>query len=270
MKKIIPFKKDIIFKTNVSEVTSISLEHTLHIEAEHSVMGEFIVSGDYKITDTSVHVEPFSYSLPFEINLDEKYVLDHASIDINDFYYEIMNENVLSVNIEVVMDKLEERLIPVEPVIEESIPVVEEEIREAVVEKVEEEIREAIAEKVEEEAEEEIHLEKEEIQIEPAIPIMQEVNDPFRCIEPEEMQSNTYEVVEESVKNRSEGKIESLFDHMDDSIETYQSYKVYIVREGDTLDGILEKYTITREEVEAYNDVREIKLGDKIIIPCVN
>ena len=50
--------------------------------------------------------------------------------------------------------------------------------------------------------------------------------------------------------------------------EVYSSYSVYIVREGDTIEQILSKYEITKEILEDYNDLTEIKLGDKIIIPC--
>lgn len=260
MKKIIPFKKDIIFKTNVSEVTSISLEHTLHFEENNTVGGEFTVSGEYKITDTSINVEPFSYNLPFDISLDEKYKLEQATIDINDFYYEIINDNILSVNIEVIMNGLEEQLIPevtIEPIIEEATPV-EADVREESVETIEvqEEHQEiptveevaSVLEEIESSASEYKQEREESMEIEEA-PVFMETP---RCIEPED------------------GHIGSLFDHMDDSIETYQSYKIYIVREGDTLESILEKYSITKEELDAYNDLRDIKLGDKIIIPAIH
>ncbi len=242
MKKIIPFKKDIIFKTNLAEITSISLEHTLHFEENNTIGGDFTVSGEYKITDTSVNVEPFSYNLPFDISMDEKYILEKASIDINDFYYEIINENVLSVNIEVVMDGLEEQLIPVEEVVEEPV-------REEVLEEIEPIVVDpSFDREIENEIEgvSNVFEEQEVLQTEE---IEQEVE---RCIEPED------------------GKIGSLFDHMDDSVETYQSYKVYIVRDGDTLETILEKYSITKEEIEVYNDVKEIHIGDKIIIPNIH
>ena len=49
--------------------------------------------------------------------------------------------------------------------------------------------------------------------------------------------------------------------------EEYRTYKVYIVREGDTLESIVQRYGISREELEQYNDLNEINLGDKIIIP---
>ena len=200
MKKIIPFKKDIIFKTNVSEITSISLEHTLDIASNNDIGGNFIVSGEYKMTDTSTNVESFSYNLPFHISMDERYILDNIKIDIDDFYYEIINDNVLSINIEVLIDKLEEKII--------------------------EEVRE-------EKEKEDKNMSKE------------------RCIEPE---------------NTVDG-ITSLFDNMDSSTETYKSYKVYIIREGDNLESIIEKYSVSKEILEEYNDLKELKIGDKIIIP---
>ena len=92
-----------LFKTNLSEITSISLEHNLNKEGISEISGNFVISGQYKIADTSVDVEDFSYELPFSINLDEKYILDKAEIDIDDFYYEIVNDSVLSVNIDVIV-----------------------------------------------------------------------------------------------------------------------------------------------------------------------
>ena len=108
MKKIIPFKKDLFFKDNVHEIVSISLEHTLHHEKDYLISGEFLITGDYKITDSSINVENFEFKIPFDINIDEHYNLDHLIIDIDDFYYEIVNNNVLRINIEVLLDKLEE------------------------------------------------------------------------------------------------------------------------------------------------------------------
>lgn len=184
MKKIVPFKKEISFNTNVAEIISISLDHNLTKE-EHSVKGVFIVSGEYKLTEASLNTEPFNYELPFTVAMDDKYILDNAKVDIDDFYYEIANSNTLVVNIDVSVDDLEER-----EVIEEI-----------------EEIKEE------------------------------------RCIEEE--------IIETSKKE-----------------DNYRSYTVYIVREGDTLEEIITKYETTKEILLDYNDLTEIKIGDKIIIPC--
>lgn len=49
--------------------------------------------------------------------------------------------------------------------------------------------------------------------------------------------------------------------------EAYRTYKVYIIREGDTLNSILERFQVTKEDLEAYNDISNITVGLKIIIP---
>lgn len=197
MKKIVPFKKDIIFKTDIEEVTSISLEHTLEKKQSSLIGGNFIINGEYRITENSISTESFLYELPFEINLDEKYELKNITIDIDDFYYEIINNKVLSVRIEVLIDNLEEKEIIEEDIIIEPI-------------------------------------EKE------------------RCIDLEDE------------------NITKLEEKMDLSENTeYKSYKVYIVREGDTIDTIMQKYGVSKSDLENYNDLSNININDKILIPSI-
>lgn len=231
MKKIIPFKKEIIFKTNLSEITSISLEHTLQVDKDNMVTGEFIVSGDYKMVDTSINVESFSFNIPFEVNVDDKYIIDNVIVDIYDFYYEIINNNILSLNIEVIVDRLEEK-----PLIEKSEP----------------------EPMIEEEPFEEL----------------EEVNDRsnvHKFIEDEVNQEGDLEEDREEetlmVDNRQEEMASSLFDNFDSRSETYTTYKIYIVREGDTLDLLIQNYGITKEELSVYNNINELNVGDRLIIP---
>ena len=75
-------------------------------------------------------------------------------------------------------------------------------------------------------------------------------------------------IKEELPINREDSNIkaEDLFSNLDDS-ETYTTYYVYIVKEEDTIDKILSKYGITKEELENYNDITDIKPGDKVVIP---
>lgn len=120
MKQIISFKKDIPFDTKISEITSISLEHNLKLISSDEITGEFMISGDYKITENSINRESFSHNLPFDINLDTKYNIEKASINIDDFYYEIIDEHILNVNIDVLIEgiiSLEEFEIEKESVI---------------------------------------------------------------------------------------------------------------------------------------------------------
>src|SRR5574344_1420816 len=109
MKKIIPFKQEVFFKTQIDEITSISLEHTLKKKEEFLVSGDFIITGDYKMTDASINTENFIFTLPFDIVVDDKYNTTNLTVDIEDFYYEIVNENKMLVNIEVCLDSLEEK-----------------------------------------------------------------------------------------------------------------------------------------------------------------
>ena len=112
MKKIIPLKKQLNFKTNINEITSISLENTLN-NKDYIVEGDLIISGTYKITETSTKVDNFEYKIPVTIEIDEKYIIDNIKIDINDFYYEVINNSILNVNIEIKLDDLIEK--PQEP-----------------------------------------------------------------------------------------------------------------------------------------------------------
>lgn len=204
MKKIIPFKKDLFFKNNVFEIVSISLEHTLHHEKDYLISGEFIITGDYKVTEASINTETFEFKVPFDINIDEHYNLDHMIIDIDDFYYETVNNNVLSISIEVLLDKLEEnRCIEEEEILEnvfldEPVNIFEEKMEE----------------------------------------IIEEVKD-----------------VEEKVKD------------VEEKVKGFVTYKVYIFKEDDTLEKVLDKYKTNKEILEKYNSLDEIKVGDKIIIP---
>lgn len=239
MKKIVPFKKDLMFKTDVLEIISISLEHTLSIKDLSLISGNFLISGDYRVTENSTSLEKFSYEVPFEIHMDEKYILNNATIDIDDFYYEIINNKVLSVSIDVCIDKLDEKKI------EEKI-----EVREEMIESTKEvgkELQEV--EKIQEEKVEKIEQVEENKASSKREEGMDKIEGKERCVELEDTPLT-------SIKNTN--------------TEIYKSYKVYIVREGDTIESILDKYGMTRSDLEDYNDLTNIAINDKILIPFVN
>ena len=199
MKKLVPFKKDISFDTNIDEINSISLEYEVDTKKDNLISGKFIISGDYLMTSTSKNLDIFNYELPFNINIDKKYYIDEADVDISDFYYEVINNKILSVNIELSIEDIEER---------------EEEPME-------------------------------------------------RCVELEDKAEMVEEIEEASTDNE---EVKSLFDNLENS-ETYSVYKIHIVTENDTIESIMMDYAVKKEDIEAYNDIQNIKLGDKIIIP---
>ena len=49
--------------------------------------------------------------------------------------------------------------------------------------------------------------------------------------------------------------------------EKYVTYRVYKVLENDNLDTIITKYNVTKEMLCEYNDIDNMKTGDKLIIP---
>jgi LysM repeat protein len=231
MKNIIPFKKDVIFKTNLSEITSISLENTLNLK-DDTISGDFIVSGEYKVSDNSTTVEPFSLKLPFEIILDDRFDTKKAIVDIDDFYYEIVNDNTLSVSIDVLVDHLSEK-----PLIGELVDVTPE--------------RFDLTKEIESEDD---SVNKEDL-------------DEKRCIEEEEVKEANIEEVENNRNEEVQEKINSIFNNGSFESDVYVTYNVFIVRDGDTLDSIMEKYNVTEEELKKYNDLSNLQLGDKLIIP---
>lgn len=218
MKKIVPFKKDIEFDSNIAEISSISLEHTLKLKEENLVSGEFIISGTYKMTEASVNVDSFEYKLPFDISIDKKYDTKNIDVDINDFYYEVINNELLSISIEVVLDGLEEK-----PEEEEEIRMTEEKI---------------------ETLEDREEVEKEE----------------------DTKTVSTVEENSEEVNREEDNTVKSIFEGLDEN-ERYAVYKVHIVTENDTTESIVSEYGVTRDDLEAYNDLSDLKIGDKLIIP---
>ncbi len=218
MQKIIPFKKDIVFKDRIDEISSISMDHHL-IREEYIIKGEFTVEGEFI---TNAQKEPFHFDIPYLGNLDDNYEVEKCVIDIDDFYYEIMEPNKLMIHIDILVDKLSEK-----PLIIEEIPtLVEEDLKEEREEFMEEK------EEVIEENRKEIVSEKE---------------------------------VEEENRVENVAEVTKVFDSV--SNEAYMTYRVYIVREGDTISSILEKYQINEEDLRKYNVINELSLGDKLIIP---
>ena len=213
MKKTVPLKKDLAFKTNISEIISIALDHELNL-SDRTIKGNLIISGSYKINDTSVNTQEFKYNIPVNIEMSERYILDNMTIDINDFYYEIVNNNLLSVNIEIGLDNLEE---------EDILP-----------------------------------------------PFKYQEEEPQKLIVPIEDNTEPKNIAKEDEMSRLDTEdVKSLFTSFDESTETYSTYKVCIIKENDTIESILLKYNITREVLEQYNDVSDIKIGDKLIIPAI-
>lgn len=252
MKQIVPFKKELPFKTKVNEITSISLEREINVEEESIITGIFHITGDYKMNEGSINREEFSFDLPFDITLDPRYDIKTVKSDIDDFYYDVINNDTLSVSIDLFIEAeyLEQNTI------NNDIETLEKE------EKLErKEVEIDTKEEVTEIIEPELDIKEEEEEI-PTIEIKTLEEEIIK--EEKKMKEDKKEINE--VRENENIIASDLFANLDDK-ETYTTYYVYIVKEEDTIDKILSKYEITKEDFENYNDITNIKPGDKVIIP---
>jgi len=269
MKKMIPFSKTVHFKTMIAEVTDIEIKHTLKVTEEHTIEGDILVDGTYKMTEASQLEEEFHYTLPFTIEVDEKYDIQSADIHIHDFYFEIINEEDLKVNVELEITQVEEK----EEIQDDSLV-------EAKVEEIDEFQEEEFLEendRKDDESRVDVEVEAETVdgnasfleldQVPKKVEILEEIN------QKEKSNTNTPSISEneesEEIEEKVENSVSSIFSSINQE-ETFVTYHVYIVREQDTIESIIEKYKTSREAISAYNDLTNVQAGSKIIIPCSN
>lgn len=269
VKKIIPFRKDLEFNTPLYEVTSISLEHHLTKKSDTLISGNFIISGDYKQTESSENKDPFNFTLPFDIALATKIDLDDMLLDVDDFYYET-GKNTLKVNIDLLLDATE---------IGE--PEKEKEDRENINEKDVESIdsntyNDNDDSRVPDEFND-VNYKKPQLENLPnsldnsGVSLDDIQNDNFMdSINNDNVSDNgTSNIVNSNIninENQNINENNNLFASFE-TADTYTAYRVYLIKEEDTIDTILKKYNVTKDDLSAYNDLSDIKYGDKIIIP---
>lgn len=237
MKKKVTFEKKINFPTMIGEITAISLEHNLKFIDETSVEGDLILQGKYKLTEASRLEEDFYYNVPVEISLLERLDLNTTNIEITDFYYEIENQDTMNCHIELLLEGVE--------VIDCDDEVKDEK----------DDDRECDGEDVNEENMEIPVLEQEE---------NEEINEIYESNNKEEVED------EQDMENNEEIESDSLFVNLGDDSDTYGTFVVYIVRQNESINSIIEKYHTTLEEIEKYNDVHDLTIGTKLIIPVTN
>ena len=276
MKKVVPFTKTISFRTMIAEITDIEVNHTLALNENHEVVGDILVDGKYKMTDASQIEEEFHYKLPFTIDIDERYNLDNLEIIISDFYFEIFNEEDLKINVEIEMDGIEENKLPKLEEKRNSLEEVSEvlDTEEDFVRNKEDDILipveiEEKKEKLEVPQNNPLHKLAEEIKkdiLTEDIPLVEVTKQEAK----KEIKKETTSVKQEKDNNTSSNNMSSIFSSLASSEETFSTYYVYMVRETDTIESIIEKYQTTKEELQNYNDLTNVKVGSKLIIPCAS
>lgn len=268
MKKIVSFEKELDFPSMIGEITSIALDNNLDFIDQNTITGTFTISGSYKMTEASTLEESFKYEIPVDITLVETFDLSSVKVTIDNFNYEVINDDVLKCNIDVLIDGIEEIILEeelidnIEKKPDEVISMEELNLKEV------ESVRECDGDKMEDK---ELDMEKVDIQEEVEFPFKQisevkELNkeqDDKKEGDDKEMKNE-----EKELDNNLEGQnISSLFEAFSSTDETFKTYSVYILRREDTIETVLNKYSITREELSDYNDLENLEIGSKIVIP---
>ena len=222
IKKIISFEKELLFKTKVSEITSISLEHHISKIEEDLISGNFIINGDYKMNEGSIVREKFDFDVGFDIALDNRFDTKNMIVDIDDFTYHIINEEILAVKIDLFIEG---------DLINEDVVIL------------------SNPDKI--------------IETKQKIDLVRD-DKPDKDIDDDV-------IVERPVVDDSNTLLleDNIFGNINEN-ETYATYYVYIVKEDDSLDKIMEKYGVSKDDIEMYNTIDNILPGDKIIIPATN
>ncbi|MBQ9854424.1 MAG: LysM peptidoglycan-binding domain-containing protein [Bacilli bacterium] len=237
MRKIVPFNNVLKFNTSVSEITAISLEHDIS-KNEDAISGVFYISGEYKIMNGGLEKEKFNFDLPFDVALGSSYLEDSLDVNVDDFRYELIDEDRLKVSIDLYIDG--------------------------------EEVKESIPE------EEEIILPKKadirELDLLDDILDLKDDKEDEKAVSPNDINININNdnVNINAADNNNvsnDNSTSNIFNNFSDN-EEFVTYRVYRVDVGDTIDSIMEKYGVTKEELLNYNsNLDEIKVGDKLIIP---
>ena len=267
MRQIITLEKEIAFKTMVGEITSISLEPDLAFINDSEIEGNLVISGTYKMTEASTIEEEFNYKIPVEIMLTTSLDEEKRKIDINNFTYGIVNEESLEVKIEVLIEGLEK--VDIDVIEEDSEEVLEEEKLEDTKEDVREEkssSAEVLDDAMAEDDIEVLKTENEEIN-DDALPNFGDVSNKIN-LEEETVSLNKSDDVEVKTNNENNKEVmDSIFESFANTEETYATYSVYILREDDNLEEVMAKYKTNRETIAEYNDLDNLKIGTKLIIP---
>jgi len=240
----IPFTKDITFEKKVSEITSISLEHEIKVE-DSILKGNFIVSGDYKSHEVSVNKEPFSYMLPFEIELSHDIDTETIEFMIDDFTYEIIDNTDLRVNIDFnILASKKEIIEEPESIFEDASELFSDNDEER--ETIESENVNSL----------EDILNEEKVEINEDI-LAQEVDTDLR----------DQVAVQSTIKEVSEDTIINSIKNTDDE---YTTYHIHMVSDGETVETICTMYNSNLNILGEYNELGELNAGDKVIIPEKN
>lgn len=249
MRESIPYEKEIVFNTKIAEITSISLEYEANV-LDEDIEGDFIVSGDYKIHELSVNKEPFKYRIPFSVSLTDDIIRDSIKYDINNFTYEIVDDDTLRVNISFGIDYelVKEKVSKEEESIEKEDNLINREDK-----------TDGVLQTREDKASLELNNLLDDIELNNTSSDKKVLDNTFI------QDSGVTEVKNTTVTDNTNKEV--VLNNVSNALNTYVTYHIHVLSEGEDVDTIINKYKVNKDIIEEYNQGLEWVMGEKVIIP---
>lgn len=255
MKENKHIEKELLFKNNVKDITSISLDSNYKVEGQR-VVGNFIIEGEYKIHEVSINKEKFDFKIPFSYELNNDIDTKTIKVDITNFIYDYKkDELIVNIDYEITGDKKSILLFDDEESLDEFLSKREVEvidIRDTSKEenKKEEKDENKDRKSIDKIEEKEIIDSKKELSLEDTR---------------EEPNNDNINIIEEEDRDKIE--TDSIINSINNNNDNFVTYKIYKIHENETLESIVIKYHTTIDDLKEYNDLNNLNIGDKIIIP---
>ena len=249
MRESIPCEEEIVFNTKIAEITSISLEYEANV-LDEDIEGDFIVSGDYKIHELSVNKEPFKYRIPFSVSLTDDIIRDSIKYDINNFTYEIVDDDTLRVNISFGIDYelVKEKVLKEEESIEKEDNLIDREDK-----------TDGVLQTREDKASLELNNLLDDIEL-------NNTSDNKKVLDNTFIQDSGVTEVKNTTLTDNTNK-EVVLNNVSNALNTYVTYHIHVLSEGEDIDTIINKYKANKDIIEEYNQGLEWVMGEKVIIP---
>ena len=238
MKENLKIEKELLFKNNIKDITSISLDNDYKINKQQ-ITGNFIINGEYKIHEISINKEKFNFKIPYSYDINNDIDTSTVKVDITNFTYDYKKDELL-VNIEykITGDRKDVLLFDDEESLDDFLKRNEVEVISDRIDNIKKEI--------DEENNNEPKKDNEEKKV------LETKKDEIRVNSDTENETVTEKDIINNINNVQ---------------DKFITYKVYKLKETDTLESIVMKYHTTIDELKEYNDLSNIKINDKIIIP---
>ena len=248
MKENKHIEKELLFKNNVKDITSISLDSNYKVEGQ-KIVGNFIIEGEYKIHEVSINKEKFDFKIPFSYELNNDIDTKTIKVDITNFIYDYKkDELVVNIDYEITGDKKSVLLFDDEESLDEFLS--KREIEVIDIRDTSKEENKKDENKDRKSIEKEIIDAKKELSLEDTR---------------EELNNDNINIIEEEDRDKIE--TDSIINSINNNNDNFVTYKIYKIHENETLESIVIKYHTTIDDLKEYNDLNNLNIGDKIIIP---